>query len=216
MTKVMISDRDFLTREGIKQMLSTRHEFDVVCEASNFAETLRGIQQARPDVCILEGALVLHSGLGFIRELKTRSFRTPLLLMSHCHERDIALRALRAGAAGYLPNDCSADQLARAINAAADRRPYVSDTVCDLIVESLAEGRPKRQHDDLSDTDFEILCLTAEGIPAAKVADICKLSVAMIRLRKSRIMTRMGLRSEAELVEYAVQRKLIGDSYSAL
>jgi DNA-binding NarL/FixJ family response regulator len=206
----MISDPDLFAREGIKEILSEKNEFDIVCEASGLAETLQGLQDTRPDVCILEAALIRHSGLGFIRAVKSRAGATPLLVMSNCHERDIALRALRAGAAGYLPKDCTAEQLAYALKTAASRRPYVSDTVCELIVESLVDGRPKRQHDKLSDTDFEIFCLMAEGIPVPQIAGMCKLSVAGVRSRKGRIMLQMSLRTDAELVKYAVERKLIG------
>jgi DNA-binding NarL/FixJ family response regulator len=210
MIKVMISDPDLFAREGIKQMLSTQAEFEIVCEASGLADTLHGLRQARPDVCVLEATLVRHSGLGFLREVKSTSCNTPLLVMSHCHERDIALRALRAGAAGYLPKNCSAEELSHALKTAAGRRPYVSDTICELIVESLVDGRPKRQHDKLTDTDFEIFCLMAEGIPVPRIAGMCKLSVAGVRARRSKIMVQMSFRNEAELVKYAVERKLIG------
>jgi DNA-binding NarL/FixJ family response regulator len=215
MIKVMVSDPDLFAREGIKEMLTKHHGFHVVYEAADVTEMLHGLQEARPDVCILELAVAKHAGLGFVRALKNQASNVSLLVMSHCHERDFALRAIRAGASGYLPKDCSAEQLAYALRTAADRRPYVSDTVCDLIVESLVEGRPKRQHDNLSDTDFEIFCLMAEGLPVARIASICKLSVAVVRARRTRIMERMSLRSDAELVEYAIKRKLIGQPYLA-
>lgn len=208
----MISDPDLFAREGIKQMLSTQDRFDIVHEASGVADTLQGLRRTRPDVCILEATLVRHAGLGFIRELKSQSCSTPMLVMSHCHERDIALRVLRAGAAGYLPKDCTAEQLAHALETTADRRPYLSATVRELIVESLVEGWPSRQHDKLTDIDFEIFCLMAEGIPLPRIAEMCKLSVASVRARRSRIMVQMSLRNDAELVKYAVERKLIGQA----
>lgn len=215
MIKIMISDPDLIAREGIKEMLSKHHDMQVVYEADDVAETFRGWEVAKPDVCILELAIARLSGLGLVRALKKHA-SIPLLLMSHCHERDFALRAIRAGASGYLPKDCSADQLSYALRIAADRRPYVSDTVCELIAESLGEGRRKRQHDNLSDTDFEIFCLMAEGIPVARIASICRLSVAVVRARRIRIMERMSLHNDAALVEYAIRRKLIGQSFPAL
>lgn len=212
----MISDPELFAREGIKEMLAKHQDLHVVYESADISETFRGIEEARPDVCILEISVARHSGLGLVRALKNQGNSIPLLVMSHCHERDFALRAIRAGASGYLPKDCSAEQLVYALRTAADRRPYVSDTVCDMIVESLVEGRPKRQHDKLSDIDFDIFCLMAEGVSAARIASICTLSVAVVRTRRARIMERMALHSEAELVEYAIKRKLISHSYPML
>jgi two-component system invasion response regulator UvrY len=212
----MISDPSSFAREGIKQMLAKREAFDIVFESDNAADTLRGLQQIKPQVCILDVAIAGRSGLSFIREVRSHAFHIPLIVMSHCHERDFALRAIRAGAAGYLPKDCTDEQLALALEAAAARRPYVSDTICELIVESIVEGRPKRPHDKLSDTDFEILCLLADGIPLSRIADICKLSVGTVRTRRSRIMEQMCLRGDVELVEYAISRKLIGHDCPAL
>lgn len=212
MIRIMISDADLFAREGIKQMLSMRNDFDIVYEASGVADTLHGLRLTRPDVCILEATLLRYSGLGFIREVSGQSCNTPLLVMSHWHERDIALRVIRAGAAGYLPKDCNTEQLAQALKTAADRRPYLSTTVCELIVESLVEGWPSRQHDKLTDTDFEIFCLMAEGIPLQRIAGMCNLSLASVRARRSKIMGQMSLRNDAELVKYAFERKLIGQA----
>ncbi len=208
----MISDPDLFAREGIKQMLSTQHGFDIVHEAADVADTVLGLRQMDADVCILEATLVRHADHGFIRELKSQACNTALLVMSHCHERDIALRVLRAGAAGYICKDCSAEQLAHALKTAADRRPYLSATVRELIVESLVEGWPSRQHDKLTDIDFEIFYLIAEGIPLPRIAGMCKLSVAGVRARRSKIMVQMSLRNDAELMKYAIERKLIGQA----
>lgn len=215
MIKIMISDPDVFAREGIKQMLANHPDFLVVFEANSIPETFRGLHSFRPDVCILEICMDKHSGLGFVRELKRLASDVPLLVMSHCQERDFALRSLRAGAAGYLSKDCTDEQLGCAIRTAAKHRPYVSDTMCELIVESIVEGSPKRQHDHLSDTDFEIFCLMAQSLPSVKIAGICKLSVSVVRARRNRIMAKMDLRTEAELVDYAVKRKLIGQAYGA-
>ncbi len=214
MIKIIISDPDVFARAGIRQMLATQTDIRVVHEASTIADTLQGLRDVRADVCLLEANMARYSGLGGVRALRDWDASLPVLVISHCHERDLALRAIRAGAAGYLSKDCSAEQLALALRTAAGRRPYVSDTVCEMIVESLGASRPARPHDNLSDTDFDIFCLMAECIPIAKIAGICKLSVNAVRARRARIMERMSLHSDAELVEYAIRRKLIGQSSS--
>lgn len=213
MINVMVCDPDSFSREGIKQILEAHADLKVVSESMDVAGMFHGLRESAPDICIMELSVAGHSGLCVIRDVKRRAPSVPLLVMSHCHERDVALRTIRAGAAGYLSKDCNLEQLNYAVRTAASHRPYVSDTVCEMIVESLVEGRSKRQHDSLSDTDFEVFRLTAEGIPAAKVAAACKLSVATVRASKNRILKKLSLHSEAEMIEYAVRRKLINRSW---
>ncbi|NNG21853.1 response regulator transcription factor [Telluria aromaticivorans] len=209
MINVMISDSDLFAREGIKQMLARYSDLRIVCETCTAAETLHALREHRPDVCMLEIAMAGDGGLQLLRRAKSQACGIPILVISHRHERDLALRALRAGAAGYITKDCIDHQLAYALRTAADHRPYVSETVCELIAESFTEVRTGRRHEKLSDSDFEIFCLMADGAPTAKVATACNMSIPVIRNRKARIMQQLGLRTDADLVKYAVGRKLL-------
>lgn len=209
MINVMISDSDLFAREGIKQMLARYSDLRIVCETCTAAETLHALREHRPDVCMLEIAMAGAGGLHLLRKAKSQACGIPILVISHRHERDFALRALRAGAAGYITKDCVDHQLAYALRTAADHRPYVSETVCELIAESFTGFRTGRRHEKLSDSDFEIFCLMAVGAPTAKVASACNVSIPVIRNRKARIMQQLGLRTDADLVKYAVGRKLL-------
>lgn len=213
---IMISDPDVFTREGIKHILESEADLNVVRESSSVDDTLDGLRDVRLDVCILGISMDNHCGLRFVRDARKHAQHVPLLVLSHYHERDFALRAIRAGAAGYLPKDCTEQQLCYAVRTAAQRRPYVSETMCELLVESIVDVRSKRLHDSLSDIDLEIFCLTAEGIPVAKIAALCKTSPAVIRARKGRIMKKMCLQTDAELIEYAIKRKLIEHSFRCI
>ena len=115
MIRVMISDPDLFAREGIKRMLENERDVQVACEAQNESETLEALRKYQPDVCILEIEVGNQHGLNFVRETKTQSPSTPILVMGHHHERDFALRAIRAGAAGYLGKNCTDQQLATAV-----------------------------------------------------------------------------------------------------
>ncbi len=209
MIKIMVGDPDPFAHEGIKEMLSPDGDIEVFLDTYTVAETLEGLLSCKSDVCILEMALAAQSGLQLIRMARNVSHGIPLLVMSGCSERDFGLRAMRAGAAGFLPKDCTQQQLALAVRTVAEGRPYVSETLCELIVESIVHCMPKRPHDRLSDTDFEVLCLMAEGIPTSRIATVCELSIAAVRNSKHRIMQTMSLHREAELIEYAVRRKLV-------
>lgn len=209
MIRVMISDPDLFAREGIKRMLENERDVQVACEAQNESETLEALRKYRPDVCILEIEVGNQHGLSFVRETKTQAPSTPILVMGHHHERDFALRAIRAGAAGYLGKNCTDQQLATAVRTTADRRPYLSETVCEQLAENITLGHARRPHESLSDSDFEIFCLMIQGVPPAKIAGIRKISTALARARRGKIMEKMGLRTDADLIEYAIENDLI-------
>lgn len=209
MIKIMISDSDLFAREGIKQMLAKYSDMEVVCETCTVAETFHALREHHADICILEIAMAGEGGLHLLRQAKSQACGVPILVITHRVERDFALRAIRAGASGYITKDCVDHQLAYAVRTAADRRPYVSETVSELIAESIIKMRPGRRHEKLSDSDFEIFCLVAKGSPLAVVASVCNLSIPVVRTRKCRIMQQLGLHTDAELVKYAVERNLI-------
>ena len=154
-----------------------------------------------------------NAALQFLKDVKVLVGNAPVLVMGYRHEREFALRAHRAGAAGYLAKNCTAEQLIDALRTVATRRRYVSETTREMFVEYLANNRPKRMHDALSDTDFEIFCLFAQSVPAPRIAAYCRLKENFVRKRKTKIMELLNLRNDAEIVEYAVKRKLIDRPY---
>jgi two-component system, NarL family, invasion response regulator UvrY len=210
---LMISDPDILAREGIKEMLSPFTEFHISRETANMAETLQVLKEFAPDICILEVVMGKNAGIQFLRDVKNLVGEIPVLVMGYRHEREFAVRAHRAGAAGYLSKNCTADQLVEALRTIAGRRRYISDTMRDMFVESVACTRPKRMHDELSDTDFDILCLVAQSVPLPRIASYCRLKVDYVRKRKGKMMEHLTLRNDAEIVEYAVKRNLIDRPY---
>lgn len=214
MISVIIGDPDLFAREGIKQLLAKHGDLRVTGEAQDFFGVLQRLHECRPDVCILEIAMAGHCGLRLVRELKIQAARTPILVMSHRTERDFGLRAIRSGAAGFISKNCSDQQLAGAIRVAAQHRPYISETVSQLIAESIVVGTAERAHQELSDMDFEILCLLANGTPVSTIADICNASVNLIRARKSNILDRLHLHTDVDLVRYALKNQLIDHSGS--
>lgn len=216
MIGVMISDSDPIAHEGVTEMLSPETDIGIVLDTYTVASTLDSLEACKPDVCILEMAMAINSGLQLIRTAKNIAGGVPLLVMSRLPERDFGLRAMRSGAKGFLPKDCSRQQLAHAVRTVAAGRPYVSETLCELIVESIAQTFPKRLHDRLSDTDFEVFCMLAEGVPSSRIAAVCELSLAAVRNSKNRIKETMSLHCEADLIEYAVRRKLVKHAWHAV
>lgn len=197
-------------------MLASQDDIRIVGETANVADTLTMLRVAQPDVCILEIAMAGYCALRLVRAARNQALRSVTLVLSGGDERDFALRTIRAGASGYLSKDCTDLQLVDAVRTAADRRPYFSDTMCDLLVESLKHGHAGRHHEILSDADFEVLCLLVNGVPSARIATICSMTLAMVRLRRHKIMTLMALDSDAHLVAYALRNDLIETTYPSL
>ncbi len=208
MIRVVIGDSDLFAREGVKQMLSKHEDIYIVEEAETFSETLQCLGKAQADVCIVEIAMAGHCGLQLLRALRQQFPNMPFLIVSYRTERDFALRCMRAGASGFVSKDCSDQQLAGAIRIAAARRPYISEAMSELIAESIII-RKGRGHQNLSDLDFEILCLLANGMSISMTARHCDTSVSAVRTRKNNIMDKLDLHSDADLVQYALQHQLI-------
>lgn len=208
MIRVVIGDADLFAREGMKHMLSKHDDICIVGEADSFAGTLQTLRQTQADVCIVEIAMNGHCGLQLIRALKSHFPDTPFLIVSYRTERDFALRCMRAGASGFVSKDCSDQQLSGALRTAAARRPYISEAVSELIAESIIIGKGQG-HQHLSDLDFEILCLLANGMSVAVTARLCDTSVNAVRTRKNNIMDKLHLHSDVDLVQYALQHQLI-------
>lgn len=212
MITVMASDPDVFVREGIKEMLGGFDNLCVVGEACSAAETFRMLAIKRPQVCIVEIAVDQYYGVGLVREIRRNSGGTEILVMSYRRERSFALRAIRAGASGYLDKNCTAQELAKAVSMAGEHRPYLSSTMCDLIAESILDNGNQLAHSQLSDSDFEILILMARSTPPAQIARVCKMSIPAARFHKKNIMKKMNLCNDASVIAYAIEHGLIETS----
>lgn len=213
MFSVMIADPEPLVREGIKQILGTCPDVRVCCEASDVPQTLQLLHDCEPDVLILEIAMAGHGGVRIVHEIMRSHPRLRILVVSHRGERNFALRAFRAGAAGFFNKECADEELVDAVLTVAQGRPYVNETVSELLAESVAGGHARLLHEQLSDSDFEIFCMIAGGIPTTKVAAICHVTPGAIRSRRNKMMEKMLLRTDADVVQYAVRHNLIDRSY---
>lgn len=206
---IIVSDPEFLVREGIKQILAGDPEFSVAVETADMTETLSALKMHQADICILEVVMGNNAGLQFLRKAKKAAGATSLLVMGYHHEREFSLRVCRAGAAGYLAKDCTAEELIHAVKTIAAHRPYISEIMRDMFIEGIVNARSSRPHDALSDMDFDIFCLLAQSMPIARIASICNLHITAVRARRIRIMQSLSLQNDAEIVQYAIKRKLI-------
>jgi DNA-binding NarL/FixJ family response regulator len=204
--RVMLADDHTLVREGLRQLLAAAEGIEVVGEAADGDQALALVRAGEYDVAVLDLSMPGLAGLDLVKRVKQEKPRLKVLVLSMHGERQYAVRALKAGASGYLSKDSAAAQLVGAIRKVAAGGVQVSETAAaQLIAGGGAEAEP---HAALSDREFEVFRMLVAGQGLGDIADRLHLSVKTVSTHKTRILQKMGMASTAELVRYAVERKL--------
>lgn len=208
MIRVLIADDHHLVRDGLKQILGMAEGIAVAGEASSGDEALALVKANDYDLALLDMSMPGLSGIDLIKRLKLEKPKLRILVLSMHAEQQYAARALKAGASGYLTKDSASEQLIRAIRKIAAGGLLISDTAAaSLIGESAnAEALP---HTSLSDREFEVFKLLAEGRSPTEIASQLHLSVKTVSTHKTRVLQKMNLGGTAELVRYALEHGLL-------
>lgn len=205
--KILIADDHFAIRSGVKHILG--REFDKIefGEATSSSEALSKIVNERWDLVILDINMPDRNGLELLKELKDCNVKVPILVFSMYREDQIAVRALRGGAAGFLSKDAEDIELVKAVSQLCLGRKYISLPVAELLATQLEyENRPA--HDFLSDREYQTLLLIASGKTVSEIAKSLGLSIPTISTYRSRILDKMGMKNNAEITRYVIQNKL--------
>jgi len=206
-TNVLIVDDHPIVRRGLKQVLQDEPDFSVV-EAGHAREALDQIQQQPVDLVIADIDLPGMNGIDLLKEIKRQNKQTPVLMLSIYPEDQVAVRVLRAGAAGFLSKEAAPEQLVIAIRKILQGGKHISERVADLLVMNLGGASEKSLHEKLSDREFQILTLLGEGKTVKQIAETLSLSVPTVSTYRARILNKMEMKSTAELVRYAIQNRL--------
>lgn len=212
MIRVLLADDHTIVRAGLKELLSETGDITVSGEANNGAEALARIREGDYDIAVLDMSMPGRSGIELIRQVKQERPRLPILVLSMHSEEQYAVRALKAGASGYLTKESAADQLVAAIRRIAAGGAFVTPETAQrlaLDISSPATGAP---HTLLSDREFQVLRLIVSGKSVSEIARQLSLSVKTISTHKTRIMQKMRLSNQAELIRYAIEHKLLDES----
>lgn len=208
MIRVLLADDHPVVLAGLRQILAEAPDIAVVGEAWDGPGVVEQAAGVRPDVIVLD---VTMPGTGFItlvRNLKRNHPRTALLVLSVHPEDQYAVRAFRAGAAGYLSKERSPELLLAAIRKVAGGGRYVPDSVVDRLVTRLDRDPGGEPHESLSDREYEVLCLLGGGRTVSAVAAELQLSPKTVSTFRTRILRKMRLRSSAELIRYTLEHEL--------
>lgn len=209
MIRVLIADDHPIVREGLKQILSETDDILVVDEAANGQEVLSLAWNNNYDVVLLDISMPGRDGLEVLRELKHQKPKLPVLILSMYPEEHYAIRVLRGGAAGYLTKSSAPDELISAIRKVAAGRKYISSSLAERLTYELDRDAERPVHESLSDREYQVMNMIASGKTIKEIADELCLSVKTVSTYRSRILEKMNMKNNAEIVLYAVQNKLV-------
>ena len=209
MLRILIADDHAIVRQGLKQIVSETQDMSVTDEASNGQELLNKIKEGEYDVVVLDITMPVRNGMDVLRQLRSEKPRLPVLMLSIHPEEQYALRALRAGASGYLTKESAPDELVVAIRKVSSGGKYISASLAEKLAFELEAGHEQALHDTLSDREYQVLCLIASGRTVTEIAQELLLSEKTVSTYRSRILEKMNMKNNAELTYYAIKNQLV-------
>ena len=209
MIRVVVADDHTIMREGLKRILHGAEDIEVIGEAVDGFETLALVRRGGFDLLLMDLSMPGRSGVDLIRQIKDEAPKLPLLVLTMHEEEQYAVRAIRAGALGYLTKESAGTQLISAIRKVAIGRPYISMEVAEQLASDAMPARQDMPHKSLSDREFEVFNLLVSGKSITEIAEMLHLSVKTVSTHKTRILQKMSSHSLAELVQYAVAHGLL-------
>jgi two-component system response regulator NreC len=213
MTKVLLADDHGVVRKGLRFILEQEPDFTVAGEAADGREAVRLARELEPDVIVMDIAMPQLNGIDATAQIVKQNPRTNVLILSMHNDETYLLRALEAGARGFLLKDTAEEDLVRAVRVAAQGKPFFSPAIAQALLEDYMRNLQQRNQQDsyslLTDREKEVLQLLAEGRSNKEVAQLLNLSVYTVETHRTRIMQKLDLHNTAELVLYAVRKKII-------
>jgi DNA-binding NarL/FixJ family response regulator len=208
-TRVFIADDHAIVREGLRRILAADPSLQVVGEAANGHDVLKAARAGGFEVMLLDLSMPGRSGVELIRQIKAEQSDVRVLVLSMHDEQQYAVRAIRAGAAGYLTKDTAAQQLVAAIRKIASGGLFITPAAAEALAAGLQAPAEEAAHKRLSDREYEVMLLLAAGHSVSGIAGRLHLSVKTVSTHKTHILDKMQLGSLAELVRYAITHRLI-------
>jgi DNA-binding NarL/FixJ family response regulator len=209
MIKILIADDHAIVREGLRQMMSLASDMVVAAEAADGFEVLEKIRAETFDLVCLDLSMPKLSGIDLIKRIKLDRGSLPILVLSMHNEGHFAARALKAGASGYLTKDSDPLTLMAAIRKVASGRKFIDPTLVDELVFGKVLSDEQAPHEQLSDREFQIIKMIAQGESLDNIARKLSLSAKTISTYKARGMQKLGISNHTELVRYALDHRLI-------
>jgi DNA-binding NarL/FixJ family response regulator len=209
MTRIAIADDHAVLRKGLRQLIVEAQDMTVVGEAASGDELLTVLRTRPVDVVVLDLSLGVRSGLDLLKHIKSEFPRLPVVILSMHSEDLFAVRALRAGASGYVEKNSPPEELLRAIRRIACGGTYVSAQIGEKIAADIVRGGAAvLPHERLSDRELEVFRLLGSGMSVTEIAHSLNLSVKTVSTHRTRLLAKTGLHNNADIVEYVISHGL--------
>ena len=208
MIRVISADDHAVVRGGVKQLLVDAGGIQSVGEAADWVELMRVLQTTQCDVLLLDITMPGKDGLTLLKEVRGKWPAIAVVILSMHPERQYAMRALRAGALGYLTKDGAPDQLVAAVRAVATGGRYVSPELAQLLADQFSDDHSKLPHEALSDREYDVLVRIGAGNAVGEIAEELFLSTNTVSTYRARLLTKLGLATTVELIRYVVTNNL--------
>lgn len=206
--KFLIADDHAIVRKGLAQILREEFPAAKITEVANSNEVLEEVAKKIWDVILLDISMPGRNGMETLKQIRTEGIKAPVLMLSMHPEEQYAVRALKAGASGFLNKESATDELLVAVRKLLSGRKYITAAVAEKLAETIGGEREKTEHELLSDREMQVLQLIASGKTVSEIAGELSLSVNTISTYRTRLLEKLSLNNNAELTRYAIDNRL--------
>jgi DNA-binding NarL/FixJ family response regulator len=209
MLRILIADDHTVVRKGLRQILLDEFPAAVIKEVADAEELIMKVSTEKWDVVVSDLSMPGRSGLDALQQIKISFPDLPVLILSIHPEEQYALRALKAGASGYLSKDTAPDELVKAVQKVLLGKKYISQSIAEKLANTFSADADLKPHEKLSDREFDVMKLLANGKSVSDIAEMLSLSVTTVSTYRARVMSKMDLKSNSDLTRYAIEHSLI-------
>ena len=209
MIRVLICDDHAIVRQGLCQVIAETDDIRAVAEASGYPEVMTPLRSMEIDMLLLDISMPGKNGIEILKIVKKEFPKLPVLILSMYPEDQYAVRAIRAGASGYMTKQSAADQLIKAVRQVVGGRKYITPELAEALANSLGRNTDVMPHEVLSDREYQTLCLIAAGRTLSEIAVELSLSAKTVSVYRARLLEKMALKNNAELTHYALKHALV-------
>jgi len=210
--RILIVDDHAIIREGLMRIIQSEKDMEVAGSVKNASEAINELSGHPVDVVILDVNMPGRSGLDIIKDIKKLQPKAAVLMLSMYSEERFAIRALKAGASGYLTKDMATEEVITAIRIIHSGRRYITATLAESMANNLQETSEKNPHDCLSDREFEVMCMIGAGKSVNEIAEVLSLSSRTVSTYRSRILIKMNLPNTSRIMQYAISKGLVDNN----
>ena len=209
MTRIVVADDHTIVREGLKQILASADDFEIVGEARDGHEVMARVRELDFDLLLLDMSMPGKSGIELIKQVRSEKPKLKILVLSMHEEHQYAVRAIRAGASGYLTKESASRQLVEAIRKVAGGGAFISSEVAQELALGAMPDAKGPPHALLSDREFQVFLMIARGKAISDIATELNLSVKTVSTHKANILQKMNMSTPGDLIRYALAHKLV-------